>query len=147
MGISFMGSMQAASAVSKAGAYNQAIANRNAKVAEQKAEMRIFAGEQDIVKFRNQFDSMLGEQTVQFNKANIVGGTGTALEVAMASAEEVDADIANMEYNAKAEAGDLRDQAANFRLKGILARFEAKSQARAMRMAAFGKAAGQMAAM
>ena len=146
-GISLLGSFSGSGGVSAAGRYKQQLANRNASVADQKADLAIFRSEQDIVKFRSQYSSILGEQTVQFNKANIVGGTGTALEVAMASAEEVDADIANMEYNARAEAGDLRDQAANFRLKGILARFEAKSQARAMRMAAFGKLAGSAASM
>ena len=74
-------------------------------------------------------------------------GTGSALEVAMASAEEMDADIANIEYGAKAEAADLKDQAANQRFRGILARFEAKSKAKAMRMQAFGNLAGSMSKM
>ena len=69
-------------------------------------------------------------------------GTGTALELAMASAEEMDADIANMEYNAKAQASDLQDQATGLRLGGTLARYEAKSRAKAMRVAAVGKAMG-----
>lgn len=146
-GISFMGSMAGASAISKAGAYNQLLANRNAKVAEQKAELRVFRAEQDIVKFRNQYQGLAGEQQVQYSKANILTGTGTALEIAMKSAEEMDADINNLEYNAKAEAGDLRDQAENMRLKGILARYEAKAQAKAMRLQAIGKFAGSMASI
>jgi len=145
--LSFMGSMQAASATSAAGRYNQQVANRNAKVAEQKAALTIFRSEQDIVKFRSQYGGLAGEQEVQYNKANIMTGTGSALEVAMASAEEMDADIANIEYSAKAEAADLKDQAANQRFRGILARFEAKAQAKAMRMKAFGKLAGSASSM
>ena len=145
--LSFMGSMQAASATSAAGRYNQQVAERNAKVAEQKAALTIFRSEQDIVKFRSQYDGLAGEQEVQYNKANIMTGTGSALEVAMASAEEMDADIANIEYSAKAEAADLKDQAANQRFRGILARFEAKAQAKAMRMKAFGKLAGSASSM
>tara|TARA_R110001592_G_scaffold73336_1_gene223846 strand:- start:732 stop:1208 length:477 start_codon:yes stop_codon:yes gene_type:complete len=141
-GVSLLGSMSAAKSVSAAGRYKQQIANRNANVADQKADLAIFRSEQDIVKFRSQYDSILGDQTVQFNKANIMTGTGTALELAMSSAEEMDADIANMEYNAKAQASDLQDQAAGLRLGGTLARFEAKSRAKAMRIAAVGKAIG-----
>ena len=141
-GISLMGSFSAASGVSAAGRYKQQIANRNTSVADQKADLAIFRSEQDIVKFRSQYSSILGEQTVQFNKANIMTGTGTALELAMASAEEMDADIANMEYNAKAQASDLQDQATGLRLGGTLARYEAKSRAKAMRVAAVGNAMG-----
>ena len=141
-GISLLGSFSGASGVSAAGRYKQQIANRNASVADQKADLAIFRSEQDIVKFRSQYSSILGEQTVQFNKANIMTGTGTALELAMASAEEMDADIANMEYNAKAQASDLQDQATGLRLGGTLARYEAKSRAKAMRVAAVGKAMG-----
>ena len=140
--LSFMGSMSAASATSAAGRYNQQVAERNAKVAEQKAALTIFRSEQDIVKFRSQYGGLAGEQEVQYNKANIMTGTGSALEVAMASAEEMDADIANMEYNAKAQASDLKDQATGLRLGGTLARYEAKSRAKAMRVAAVGKAMG-----
>ena len=141
-GISLLGSFSGASGVSAAGRYKQQIANRNASVADQKADLAIFRSEQDIVKFRSQYSSILGEQTVQFNKANIMTGTGTALELAMASAEEMDADIANMEYNAKAQASDLQDQATGLRLGGTLARYEAKSRAKAMRVAAVGNAMG-----
>ena len=140
--LSFMGSMSAASATSAAGRYNQQVANRNAKVAEQKAALTIFRSEQDIVKFRSLYDGLAGEQEVQYNKANIMTGTGSDLEVAMASAEEMDADIANMEYNAKAQASDLKDQATGLRLGGTLARYEAKSRAKAMRVAAVGNAMG-----
>lgn len=139
-GVSLMGANAAASGVNAAGKYNQQVANRNAKVAEQKADLAIFRSEQDIVEFRSRYSALVGEQTVQFNKANIMGGTGTALELAMASAEEMDADIANMTYNAKSQSSDLRDQATGLRLGGILARYEAKSQAKAMRVAAVGKA-------
>ena len=145
--LSFMGSMQAASATSAAGRYNQQVAERNAKVAEQKAALTIFRSEQDIVKFRSLYDGLAGEQEVQYNKANIMTGTGSALEVAMASAEEMDADIANMTYNAKSQSSDLRDQATGLRLGGILARYEAKSQAKAMRVAAVGKAVGGTASI
>ena len=65
----------------------------------------------------------------------------------MKSAEEMDADINNLEYNAKSEAGDYRDQAANMRLQGQLKLFEAKSQAKAMRLQAMGKFAGSMASI
>lgn len=140
--ISLLGSFSGAGGVSAAGRYKQQLANRNASVADQKADLAIFRSEQDIVKFRSQYSSILGEQTVQFNKANIMTGTGTALELAMASAEEMDADIANMEYNAKAQASDLQDQATGLRLGGTLARYEAKSRAKAMRVAAVGKAMG-----
>ena len=57
--LSFMGSMSAASATSAAGRYNQQVANRNAKVAEQKAALTIFRSEQDIVKFRSLYDLSL----------------------------------------------------------------------------------------
>ena len=74
-----------------------------------------------------------------------MGGTGTALEIAMRSAEEFDADIANIEYNAKAQASDLQDQATGMRLSGALARYEAKAKAKAMKVAAVGKAVGSYA--
>ena len=146
-GISLLGSFSAAGGVDRAGKYNQQIANRNAKVAEQKGDLAIFRSEQDIVKFRSQYAGIEGEQTVAFNKANIMGGTGTALEIAMRSAEEFDADIANIEYNAKAQASDLQDQATGMRLSGALARYEAKAKAKAMKVAAVGKAVGSYASL
>mgnify|MGYP000023316970 FL=1 len=146
-GLSLLGANAAASGVTKAGRYNKQIADRNAKVADQKAELRVFRAEQDIVKFRSQYQTLAGQQEVQYNKANIMTGTGTALEVAMKSAEEMDADINNLEYNAKSEAGDYRDQAANMRLQGQLKLFEAKFQAKAMRLQAMGKFAGSMASI
>ena len=121
-GLSLLGANAAAGGVTKAGRYNKQIADRNAKVAEQKAELRLFRAEQDIVKFRSQYQTLAGQQEVQYNKANIMTGTGTALEVAMKSA-------------------------ANMRLQGQLKLFEAKSQAKAMRLQAMGKFAGSMASI
>tara|TARA_R100000781_G_scaffold34593_1_gene24820 strand:- start:28 stop:498 length:471 start_codon:yes stop_codon:yes gene_type:complete len=146
-GLSFMGSMNSAKAVSAAGKYNQQVANRNAAVATQKGKLKEFRAEQDAVKFREAYDGLLGQQTTEYAKGGMMVGTGSALEVAMKSAEEMDDDIATLEYNARAEAGDLRDQAENLRLQGVLARYEAKAQAKAIRMAAFGKFATSMASV
>ena len=73
-GLSLLGANAAAGGVTKAGRYNKQIADRNAKVAEQKAELRLFRAEQDIVKFRSQYQTLAGQQEVQYNHCYDLSG-------------------------------------------------------------------------
>ena len=140
-GLSLLGGLQAADGVEKAGAYNKKIADRNAKVAENKAEMRVFQAGREITRFREEFRE-LNDASAQAMRANGVVISGTALDVLLDNALEAEKDIQTIAYNAAADASDLREKGVNERLRGELSAFQAKAQARAMRTAAFGQAFG-----
>jgi hypothetical protein len=136
--VSAAGQMQAASGIESAGEYNRQIGERNEKVAEQKAEMRIFQASQEALRFSEEFRSLndASMQAMRFN--GVVGSSGTSLDVAMNNALEAEKDIQTMKMNAARDASDMREEGVNARLKGELSAYEAKAQAKAMRIGAMG---------
>lgn len=130
----------AADGTKKVGRYNKQIADRNAKVAEQKAEMALFDASRNAVKFRNDFRGLNDASAMAMRKNN-VAITGSALDVLLNNALNFEIDNENQRRQAAATASDYRENAVNERLRGQLALYEAKQQARAMKIAAIGKAA------
>ena len=139
-GVSTAATFMAADGTKKAGRYNKQIADRNAKVAEQKAEMALFDASRNAVKFRNDFRGLNDASAMAMRKNN-VAITGSALDVLLNNALNFEIDNENQRRQAAATASDYRENAVNERLRGQLAYYEAKQQARAMKIAAIGRAA------
>lgn len=134
-----IGDFMAADSVKATGRYNKQIADRNAKSEEQKAEMALFDASRNAVKFRNDFRGLNDASAMAMRKNN-VAITGSALDVLLNNALSFEIDNENQRRQAAATASDFRENAVNERLRGELAYFEARNQARAMKIAAVGKA-------
>lgn len=137
-GVSTAATFMAADGTKQVGRYNKQIADRNAKVAEQKAEMALFDASRNAVKFRNDFRGLNDASAMAMRKNN-VAITGSALDVLLNNALNFEIDNENQRRQAAATASDYRENAVNERLRGQLALYEAKQQARAMKIAAIGK--------
>ena len=134
-----IGDFMAADSVKATGRYNKQIADRNAKSEEQKAEMALFDASRNAVKFRNDFRGLNDASALAMRKNN-VAITGSALDVLLNNALSFEIDNENQRRQAAATASDFRENAVNERLRGELAYFEAKNQARAMKIKAIGNA-------
>ena len=108
------------------GKYNQQIAERNAKVKEQEAEAIQNKLELDIQRFDKKFTELQGKtQTAVLKSGATLSGSG--LRILRYNAEQAEVEKNIMSYNAKI--GQQRKfEEANFaRMRGSLARMEAKS--------------------
>ena len=135
-----IGDFMAADSVKATGRYNKQVADRNAESEEQKAEMALFDASRNAVKFRNDFRGLNDASAMAMRKNN-VAITGSALDVLLNNALSFEIDNENQRRQAAATASDFRENAVNERLRGEIAYFEARSQAKAMKIAAIGKAA------
>ena len=108
------------------GKYNQAVANRNANVAEQEAALIEKQTEFDIARFDKDFRRVEGETKVALAKSGVVQGSGTAYKIAAANAREAELQRNIMRYNSKV-AQSRKIESANFtRIQGNIARQQAK---------------------
>jgi len=133
-GVSLMAADAAAQGTTDVGKYNKSIADRNADVADNRAQQRVFQAGQEVVAFREDFRALNDASAQAMRKNGVVATSGTALDVLMANAEEAEKDVQMIKYNAAAEASDLREKGVNERLRGELALYSAKNEARAIRM-------------
>lgn len=119
-------SVAAARQASAAGKYNQAIQNRNAQVAEQEAERLEQQLEFDLGRFDQQFAQLQGQTktAVLFSGADL-SGTGLRILASNARQAELQKDI--MEYNSKVAQSQKLEEANFARMKGTVARQEARA--------------------
>ena len=108
------------------GKYNQAVANRNANVAEQEAALIEKQTEFDIARFDKDFRRVEGETKVALAKSGVVQGSGTAYKIAASNAREAELQRNIMRYNSKV-AQSRKIESANFaRIQGNISRQQAK---------------------
>lgn len=119
-------SVAAARQASAAGKYNQAIQNRNAQVSEQEAERLEQQLEFDLGRFDQQFAQLQGQTktAVLFSGADL-SGTGLRILASNARQAELQKDI--MEYNSKVAQSQKLEEANFARMKGTVARQEARA--------------------
>lgn len=143
------GYMKAGNAAQRTAEYNAKIAERNAKVYDQQADMRLFSQDIEDLKFVKTAERFLDSVGVAYRSKQVVGNTGTPLKVQMVSAAEADDDLAMRNYNARVDAQALREQGTNMRLTANLTRMEGRAQKQASRIQAFSSLLGgaQQAAM
>jgi hypothetical protein len=108
--------------------YNKKIRDRNARVAEQEADLRERVGGQEVVRFRKQFDKLQARAGTAYRKSGVLATTGTPLDVLRESADEAEEDIQTIRLTAATDAGRMRQQGVNQRLAGQLTLLEGRQQ-------------------
>ena len=109
-----------------AGKYNQAVANRNAQVAEQEVELIERQKEFDIAKFDQQFTQLQGQTKTRilFSGAEL---SGSGLRILRSNAEQAEIERGIIEYNAKIGQARKFEEANFARIQGEIARQQARS--------------------
>ena len=108
------------------GKYNQAVANRNAEVAEQEAALLEKQSVYDIAQFDRKFAAIQGETKVALAKSGVVAGSGTAYKIAAANAREAALQREIITYNSKVAQSRKIEQANFSRIQGNIARQQAR---------------------
>ena len=108
--------------------YNKNIRDRNARVAEQEADLRERVGGREVLRFRKQFDKLQARAGTAYRKSGVLATTGTPLDVLRESADEAEEDIQTIRLTAATDAGRLREQGVNQRLAGQLTLLEGRQQ-------------------
>ena len=121
-------SLIAARQASAIGSFNEAVAERNATIAEQEAEAQKKLTTYNLNKFNQSFEKLQSRTRVSLLKSG-VELSGTALKILQSNAEQAELQRDVIEYNGQvAEAKKLEE--ANFaRISGTLARRQANLQA------------------
>ena len=110
----------------KIGKYNQSVQNRNAKVLEGQATQIEQKAEFDIAQFQKDFRKMEGETTVALAKSGVELGTGTAYNIELSNAYEAKLQENLIRYNSEVAAANKMEEANFARIRGTMARNEAK---------------------
>lgn len=103
------------------GKYNQAVAERSAKVLENQAEAIEKKKEFDIAQFDKNFRKIEGTTKVSLAKSSVVSGSGTAYRIQMANAMEAELQKQLIAYNAKVQADKKLEEAKFAIIKGNIA--------------------------
>ena len=108
------------------GKYNQAVAERSAKVLENQAEAIEKKKEFDIAQFDKNFRKVQGQTKVALAKSGVVQGSGTAYRIQMANAMEAELQKQLIAYNAKVQADKKLEEAKFAIIKGNIAKQQAR---------------------
>ena len=124
--MSFVFDIAAAKQAGAIGKYNQAIQNRNAQVAEQESQRLAERNEFDLARFDQQFVQLQGSTKTAILKSGAeLSGSGLRILRANAEQAEVEKDI--MDYNSKINQAKKFEEANFARIKGNVARQNAKA--------------------
>jgi len=119
-------SIAAARQASAAGKYNQAVQERNAKVAEQESERLEQQKEFDIARFDQQFTQLQGETKTAILTSGVeLSGSGLNIMKYNAQQAEIEKDI--LDYNSKVAQSQKMEEANFARMRGQVARNEARA--------------------
>ena len=110
----------------KIGKYNQDVNNRNALVIEGQADQIEAKAEFDIAQFQKDFKKLEGETTVALAKSGVELGTGSAYNIELSNAYEAKLQENLIRYNSQVAANNKQEEANFARIKGTMARQEAK---------------------
>ena len=108
-----------------AGKYNQAVANRNATVAEQEAAQIEKQLEFDLSRFDQQFLKLQGQTKVALSKSG-VERSGSGLRALRYNAEQSEIEKNIMDYNAKIGQSKKFEEANFARIQGNIAKQQAR---------------------
>ena len=108
-----------------AGKYNQAVANRNATVAEQEAAQIEKQLEFDLSRFDQQFLKLQGQTKVALSKSG-VERSGSGLRALRYNAEQAEIEKNIMDYNAKIGQSRKFEEANFARIQGNIAKQQAR---------------------
>ena len=119
-------SIAAAQQASAAGKYNQAVQERNARVAEQEAEGLEKQKEFALARFDQQFSQLQGETKTAILKSG-VELSGSGLNVMRYNAEQAEIEKDILDYNSKVKQSQKLEEANFARMRGQVARNEARA--------------------
>ena len=108
------------------GKFNQDVNNRNAAVYEDQAYQIEQKAEFDIAQFKKQFSKIEGQTRVAFASSGVQIGTGSAANIMLSNAYEAKLQEDLIRYNSKVAANNKQEEANFARIKGTMARNEAK---------------------
>jgi hypothetical protein len=108
------------------GKFNQSVANRNAQVLEGQATQIEQKAEFDIAQFQKDFKKFEGSTTVALAKSGVELGTGTAANIELSNAYEAKLQENLIRYNSQVAAANKMEEANFARIRGTMARQEAK---------------------
>ena len=108
------------------GKFNEAVSERNAKVAEAEAAQIEKKTEFDIARFNNSYEKLKGQVEVNLAKSGVVSGQGTAYRIATANAREKYMQENIMRYNSKVAQSKKIEEANFARITGAMNRQQAK---------------------
>ena len=131
--VSASGSMKSGKAAKATAEYNAKIQERNAKVADQAAEQTMLQADRDALRAQELGANFIMEQQGRYGASGVVAGTGTALDVALDSANNIEESIAQRYYKTEVEAIAMREQAVDSRLGAELSRMEGRARMQAAR--------------
>ena len=107
------------------GKYNQAVANRNAVVAEQEKERLEQQLEFDLARFDKQFVQLQGQTKTRILKSG-AELSGSGLRILRSNAEQAEIEKNVLDYNSKVAQSKKLEEANFARIKGTMARQSAK---------------------
>ena len=108
------------------GKYNQAANNRAAAVLDGQATQIEQKAEFDVAQFNKTYQKVKGEMNVGLAKSGVQVGTGSAYNIALSNALEKRLQENLIYYNSRVAAANKREEASFARIKGNIARQEAR---------------------
>ena len=108
------------------GKYNQAANNRAAAVLEGQATQIEQKAEFDVAQFNKTYQKVKGEMNVGLAKSGVQIGTDSAYNIAFSNALEKKLQENLITYNSQVAAANKREEASFARIKGNIARQEAR---------------------
>nr|BAR15479.1 internal virion protein B-like protein [uncultured Mediterranean phage uvMED]BAR15488.1 internal virion protein B-like protein [uncultured Mediterranean phage uvMED] len=114
------------SAQGKIGKYNQAVNNRNALILEGQADQIEAKADFDIAQFRKNFTKIEGQTRVALAKSGVVMDSGSAYNIQLSNAYEAQLQENLIKYNSQVAAANKMEEANFARIRGTMARNEAK---------------------
>ena len=124
--VTAIASVAAAQQASAAGKYNQAVQERNAKVKEQEAEQAEKQLDFDLARFDQQFVKLQGEtKTAILTSGAELSGSG--LRILQYNSEQAEIEKNILDYNSKVVQSQKMEEANFARMKGQIARNEARA--------------------
>jgi|TARA_R100000655_G_scaffold2733_1_gene10552 ABC-type Fe2+-enterobactin transport system substrate-binding protein len=108
------------------GKYNQKSFNRSADVLEGQATQIEQKAEFDVAQFNKTYQKVKGEMNVGLAKSGVQIGTDSAYNIALSNALEKRLQENLIYYNSRVAAANKREEASFARIKGNIARQEAR---------------------
>ena len=108
------------------GKYNQKSFNRSADVLEGQAAQIEQKAEFDIAQFNKTYQKVKGETRVSLAKSGVQIGSGSAYNIVLSNALEAKLQENLIRYNSQVAAANKREEASFARIKGSIARQEAR---------------------
>ena len=108
------------------GKYNQAANNRTAAVLDNQAKQLEQKAEFDVAQFNKNYLKIRGETRVALAKSGVQIGSGSAYNIALSNALEKRLQENLIRYNSQVAAANKREEASFARIKGNIARQEAR---------------------